>query len=344
MANRAPIWLPPSRQDRWPEGVPVEVAEGIHGVRLPLPFALDHVNVWLLEDGGGWLAIDTGIADDRTRTIWRQLFDQLMPARLTRLLCTHFHPDHMGLAGWLTAETGAPLLASRTEWLLGRMLALDDGEGFLTAIRAYDRRAGLPPALAEMRLRRGNAYRPRVVVPPAVYQRLEAGAHLVIGDHRFDVLIGRGHAPEMIGLFDPERPLLIAADQVLPTISPNISVWPIEPDADPLGEFLDTLGDFRRLPAETLVLPSHGRPFVGLQARIDELVRHHEMRLDQVVDACIEPRTAYDLIPLLFDRELDAHQFQFALGETVAHLNHMLGRGALSAGEASDGRLLHQRR
>lgn len=344
VANQSPTWVPPHpRQDRWPDGVPVEVAAGIHGVRLPLPFALDHVNVWLLEDGGGWLAIDTGIADDRTRTTWRRLLDDLAPARLTGLLCTHFHPDHMGLAGWLAAETGAPVLASRTEWLLGRMLALDDGEGFLAAIRAYDRRAGLAPALAEMRIRRGNAYRPRVIVPPATYRRLQAGDEVTAGEHRFEVLIGRGHAPEMICLFEPERRLLIAADQVLPAVSPNVSVWPIEPHADPLSEFLETLRSFRALPADTLVLPSHGRPFVGLHDRIDELSNHHRERLAQVLGACAEPRTAADLIPLLFERELDAHQLQFALGETVAHLNHLIAKGALAATEASHGRLLYQR-
>jgi glyoxylase-like metal-dependent hydrolase (beta-lactamase superfamily II) len=332
------------RADRWPDGVPVDVAAGILGVRLPLPFALDHVNVWLLADGAGWLAIDTGIADDPTRARWRGLLDRLSPGRLTRLLCTHFHPDHIGLAGWLAAETGVPLLASRTEWLLARMLALDDGEGFLAALQRYDRRAGLPPALAELRQRRGNAYRPRVVVPPATYQRLEAGMQLTVGEQRFEVLIGRGHAPEMICLFEPERRLLIAADQVLPTISPNVSVWPIEPLADPLSDFLATLEAFRVLPGDTLVLPSHGRPFVGLHARIDALIRHHAERLAQVESACAAPRTAHDLIPLLFERALDAHQLQFALGETVAHLNHLLAKGVLVAAEELDGRLLYQRR
>lgn len=298
--------------------------------------------MWLLEDDGGWFAIDTGIADERTRAIWSSRLEQLAPGRVTRLLCTHFHPDHMGLAGWLAAETGATLLASRTEWLFARMLALDDGEGFLSAIRAFDRRAGLSRDLAGMRLRRGNAYRPRVVVPPASYQRVAAGMTLAVGDYRFEVLMGRGHAPEMICLFEPERRILIAADQVLPQISPNISVWPTEPAADPLSEFLDTLAVFRALPADTLVLPSHGPPFTGLHQRIDELVQHHDERLARIRASCTHPRSAAELVPILFDRDLDAHQLQFALGETVAHLNRLLVGGALVANAEPDGCLLYR--
>ena len=324
------------------DAAPREVAPGIRGVRLALPFALDHVNLWLVDDRGGPTAIDAGLGDARSQARWRELL--AVEGAPSRLLVTHFHPDHMGLAGWLVAETGVPVWTTRTEWLMARMLALDTSAGFVAAGRASDVAAGLPDELIEQRARRGNAYRPKITEPPASYRRVREGEVLDIGGVAYDVLIGRGHAPEMICLFAAETGVLIAADQVLPRISPNVSVWGTEPLGDPLGEFLDSLGSFRRLPEDVLVLPSHGHPFHGLHARIDQLAGHHEERLARALEGCASPTPAALIMRTLFDRPLDQHQIGFAIGETLAHLNHLVHRGALEVEQDPRGRKLYRLR
>lgn len=307
-----------------------EVAPGLRGMRLPLPFALNHVNIWLLDDGPGITLIDAGLGDERTRVHWQALLQSDLKGRaIHRLIVTHFHPDHMGQAGWLAAATGAPLWMTRTEWLMGRMLALDTSEAFVEAGRVADLEAGLEQEIVLRRARRGNAYRPKVTEPPATYRRIVGGEVIRIDGSDHEVLIGRGHAPEMACLFCPERNLLIAADQVLSRISPNVSVSPLEPLGDPLGAFLSSLDGFRRLPPDVLVLPSHGHPFRGLHARIDQLIHHHEERLQRALAACRDPATAIQIMPHLFDRRLDEHQLGFAIGETLAHLNYLWHRGQL---------------
>ncbi len=323
---------------------PQEVAPGLLGLRLALPFALDHVNVWLLRDGAGWLVIDTGIADARTQARWQALREGfLLGQSIDRLLVTHFHPDHLGLAGWLCAEAGAQLLASRTEWLFGQSLTRDVSAGFVEAGRQFDRLAGLAEPTVAERAARGNLYRSRVVLPPPSYQRLQAGQTLMIDGDPWQVLIGRGHAPEMVCLYSGSRNLLIAADQILPRISPNVSVWGYEPDADPLSEFMASLAEFRRLPADCLTLPSHGQAFFGLHARIDQLREHHNQRLAECLDLCRVPATAVEVMGALFPRGLDSHQLTFALGETLAHLNCLMHQGRLAREIDAAGRWRFQR-
>ncbi|MDX1539893.1 MAG: MBL fold metallo-hydrolase [Geminicoccaceae bacterium] len=319
---------------------PREVAPGIRGVRLALPFALDHVNLWQVDDGDGCTLIDAGLADDRSRARWQELLAELAPP--SRLIVTHFHPDHMGLAGWLCGETGIPLWTTRTEWLMARMLGLDISPGFVEAGRASDLAAGLPDELIGQRARRGNAYRPKISEPPARYRRVVESEQIQIGGVDYQVMIGRGHAPEMICLYAAETGVLIAADQILPRISPNVSVWGSEPLADPLGDFLTSLQSFEHLPEDTLVLPSHGHPFYGLHARIDQLAGHHEERLARALELCSEPTTAATVMRDLFDRPLDQHQIGFAIGETLAHLNHLVARGHLTV-ERDGARNLYRR-
>jgi glyoxylase-like metal-dependent hydrolase (beta-lactamase superfamily II) len=311
------------------DGEPCELSPGLFGVRFALPFALDHVNIWLIAEDAGWTLIDAGLADQRTRERWQDLAGFMVGRPVNRLLATHFHPDHMGLAGWWCERSGAELWTSRTEWLQARALALDTSEGFVAVGRQFDHRAGLSPEQAEERAARGNLYRPRVSLPPASYRRVRDGDRLTIGGTAWEVIVGRGHAPEMISLFSAGQNLLIAADQVLPRISPNVSVWAGEPEADPLTDFLDSLARLRQLPDDCLVLPSHGGPFRGLHARIDQLVEHHEERLAATLEACARPATAVEVMPRLFDRKLDRHQLGFALGETLAHLNLLVARGAI---------------
>ena len=324
---------------------PRPLAPGLLGVRLALPFALDHVNIWLLEDGDAWTLVDTGVADERTRDRWRALLrDPLADRPVGRIVATHFHPDHLGLAGWLCDETGAELFASHTEWLNGRLLALDTSVGFVEAGCAFDRRAGLDEEVVAARAARGNLYRRRVSEPPPRFLRLRAGDRLRIAGREWQVLVGQGHAPEMICLFSAELNLLIAADQILPKISPVVGVWPAEPEANPLADFLATLERFRALPDDCLVLPSHGRPFRGLHVRIDQLVAHHAERLEATLAACARPVTVAEVMPQLFNRELDTHQLQFAVGESLAHLNYLLAKGRLRRSLDDDGRLRYLRR
>jgi len=322
-----------------PYDEPFEVAPGIFWLRLRLPLRLDHVNVWLIDEGAdGWTVIDTGFDTPETRTVWNAILAGPLAGRpLRRLIVTHYHPDHCGLAGRLCARTGAELWATRTEWLTARWLALDATEAFDDAYEAYDRAAGLPEAFVRQRRQAGNMYRKRAGPPPASYRRVVAGEEIRLGDRRFTVIIGEGHAPEMITMLSREGDLLIAADQILPRISPVVAVAPSAPDADPLTEFLDSLGRYEAIAGDCLVLPSHGRPFFGLPDRLAELRHHHAERLERALAACREPATLFEIMPALFDIEIVPGQLGFALGETYAHMNHLLRHGRVERWRGEDG-------
>lgn len=314
---------------------PVWIADDLLWLRLPLPFALNHVNLWLLRDGDGWLLIDTGIATDQLRQVWTQLLHDgdLADKPITRILATHFHPDHIGLAGWLCGRFGAPLLAARTEWQKARLLSLDDSDRLTATVSGFYRQAGVGPEALLNISERGNLYARRVSPIPRSFQRLQDGETLRIGGTDWRVITTPGHAPEMICLHSAERNILIAADHILPEISPNVSVWPDEPLADPLHEFRASLHKIRaQVPADCLVLPSHGRPFRGLHARIDWLDAHHDERLDATMNACRQPdATALQVMLTLFPRALDPHQWGFAMGEALAHLNYLIVEKRLTA-------------
>jgi glyoxylase-like metal-dependent hydrolase (beta-lactamase superfamily II) len=319
-------------------GTVIEVAAGIRWLRMPLPFALDHINLWVLDDGDAWCLIDTGVGNDDTKALWRGLFDGPLAGRTPkRLVCTHFHPDHMGLAGWLTQRFGIDLTATQGEWAFGRMLCLDVGEDYLDNQVDYYRRAGYTPDLLAGIRERGNGFRGRVVPIPPHYRRIADGDTLEIGGRAWRVIEGGGHAPEHACLYSAEAGVLISGDQVLPRISPIIGVWPQEPEAEPLSLFLAALGRLKALPADTLVLPSHGLPFRGLHARIAELEHHHAERLDRALAACETPVTALEVLRVLFRRELDPIQVGFATGETLAHLHHLMAEGKVRREARDDG-------
>lgn len=321
------------------------VAPGVLWIRLSLPFQLDHVNVWALDGGAaGWTLVDSGLGDRRTRATWESLLETALAGKpVERVVATHFHPDHIGAAGWLVERTGADFAASLTEWLLARVLWAGADPATETAVERFYRRSGLDAEPLAAVLGRRNAYAQGVPSIPATLTRLRAGDRLTVGAARWRVIGGGGHTAEPVCLHDAENGVLIAGDQILPRISPNVSVWPTEPDADPLADYLASLAAWTELPADTLVLPSHGLPFRGLHGRAAELAAHHAQRLDEILTFCAEPRTAAAVMRRLFDRPLDTHQTVFAVGEAIAHLNHLIRRGDLTRVAGADGIDLYRR-
>lgn len=337
------------RQDLFPcapaPGEAMGVADGVFWVRLPLPFKLDHVNVWLLENGDGWCIVDTGIDSAACRDQWQQVLARHGAGRpVKRLVVTHYHPDHVGLAGWLQAQTGAPLWMSQAEWLYARMLSCDVGADLARDMVAFYRRVGCDQRFLDYVAAMGPAYAPLISAVPTGFHRLHERDALTIGGRRWQLLVGRGHAPEHICLYAPDIGVLIVGDQVLPRISPNIGVYASEPEADPLADYLATLPQFRALPADTLVLPSHHMPFRGLHERVDELAAHHAARLDELRQVCGDgAHTGMALTRALFPRALDVHQTTFAVGETLAHLHLLMVRGEVRRMLPPDGVYLYCR-
>ncbi len=319
----------------------IEAAPGIFWLRLPLPFKLNHVNVYLIEDGDGFVLFDTGLDTIETRELWTALFaGPLKNKRLTAVLASHWHPDHMGLGGWLAEQQGVKLFASQSEYLDSLCLRLDprmlDSEPFRSFFRAH----GLEGEHTEIMLKRGLGYLRLVSPLPRTYRRVIAGETLEIGRRKFDVLTGGGHSPEQVMLYCASENVFLCADQVMAKITPNISVDAMDPDGDPLGIYLRSLNDLRRrIPEDALLLPGHNLPFVGLQTRIDELIAHHEARCEIILQACRgAPHSAADMVPLLFGRDIDdPHQLSFAFSESLAHANYLIRRGALDAVESERG-------
>lgn len=309
--------------DTLPEtGTACRVASGVHWLRMPLPFALDHINLWLLEDGEGFTAVDTGIAMDAVKQAWKSA---LAGRHLNRQIVTHFHPDHLGLAGWLAAEYGAPLWMTQGEYLTASVIAAGLAPFDIPSMVALFRRHGLNADRCAALEARGNAYRRGVPVIPASFHPLFAGDLLRIGAHEWEVIVGHGHAPEHASLHCAELGVLIAGDMLLPRISTNVSVYAAAPGLDTLRLYLDSLDRLTALPEDTLVLPSHGRPFRGIRARVAELHAHHDARCADLLAACAAgPRAAGDLLEVLFGRPIDdPHQTLFAMGEAIAHLNYL---------------------
>ena len=320
-------------------GETIEVAPGVHWLRMPLPAALDHINLWLIEDGEGWTIVDCGFAFDETKALWRQIFAGTMAGRpATRVMVTHFHPDHVGAAGWLCGEQGAGLWISRTEWLMHKLLMFDEGHNSSFQAEFY-RVNGLDAADADAMVARGNGYRKVSSEAPHDFHRLVEGELVEIGGNAWRVIVSTGHAPEHVSLYCEALGVMIAGDQILPRISPNVTLAGSQPEADPLDDFLTSIERFRALPEDTLVLPSHVVPFRGLHMRIDQLADHHRDRLDEILAALVRPMTAAEIVPVLFDsnRAFDLYQKGFAMGEALAHLAYLEKQGKLTRETGSDG-------
>jgi glyoxylase-like metal-dependent hydrolase (beta-lactamase superfamily II) len=295
---------------------------------MPLPFMLNHINLWLLEDGDGWTLVDTGIGSEAVMAIWEELLAGPLAGRpIKRIIVTHFHPDHIGLAGWLARRFQAPVLMTRREFEQATWLRNASGASRSEGQRSFFAAHGLDGEAVEELASGDNVYRARVPELPTEYQRLSHGDQLTIGGRRWQAIVGRGHSPEHLCLYCPELALLIAGDQVLPRISPNISVSFLNPDANPLAEYLDSLEAFKALPPSVRVLPAHGLVFEGLHQRLSELQAHHEERLSRLLEACGQPQSGADVLTVMFDRSFGPHELFFAMGESVAHLHHLFASG-----------------
>ncbi len=319
-------------------GEAISVAPGVLWIRMSLPFALDHINLWLLEDSEstsegtrhGWTAVDCGVTNDGTQAAWEQLFiDVLKNLPILRVVVTHMHPDHMGLAHWLCAKFKAPLWMSATEYqsaLLGSTGTSDFGGP--STQRFFADHGWRDPADQAQVNERIAYYGDMVPSVPRSYHRLFEGTTLTIGGQSWRCISGWGHSPEHMALFCDATHTLISGDMVLPKISTNVSVSAQEPESNSLALFLASLKKFDSLPEDTLVLPSHGRPFRGLHKRTAQLHEHHADRLQEVLAACSQkPGSAFDMLPVLFKRPLNFHQTTFAMGESVAHLHTLWYEG-----------------
>ena len=329
-----PWTAPPS------EGEITEVAEGVLWLRLPLPMALDHVNVYALDDGDSWSIVDTGIHSNRSIALWEGLLSGPLKGKpVARVILTHHHPDHVGMAGWFMARFGAELVATRTSWLMARMLILDEEERPTEEALAFWRSAGMDHAIYEARKsQRPYNFADTCHALPVGYRRVKQDDILRAAGREWNVHIGNGHAPEHMTLWSRSDDLVLAGDQVVSSISPNIGVYPTEPDADPLRDWLESCERLRGLARPShLVLSGHKLPFRGLGFRLTQLIENHHSALDRLEAHLVEPRRASECFAPLFKRGIDQGIYGLALVETVAHLNHLHQAGRATRTLGADG-------
>ncbi|MDZ4762354.1 MAG: MBL fold metallo-hydrolase [Alphaproteobacteria bacterium] len=325
-------------------GTSFEVAPGVRWVRMPLPFSLKWINLWLLNDGEGWTLVDTGIQTSETKAHWRTIFATGLEGRpVRRVICTHMHPDHVGLAGWITRKFECDLWMTRLEYITCRVLVADTGREAPEAGVKFYRAAGWAQEDLDRYVDRFGGFGKAVSPLPDAFHRLEDGLDIEIGGRVWKVITGCGHSPDHACLWAPDLNVFISGDQILPRISSNVSVFPTEPDADPLSDWLRSCRKLKAaIPSDVLVLPAHNEPFLGAHRRLDALLDGHELGMRRILSRLDEPRRAVDLFTAMFARTIDRETLGMATGETVAHLNCLKGRGLITSG-LQDGTLLYRR-
>ncbi len=319
-------------------GETIEVAPGVHWLRMPLPFSLKWINLWLIDDGPkGWTIVDTGMPMEETKAAWRKIFaDKLNGRPVWRVIVTHMHPDHIGNAGWLTRKfPDAQFWISRLEYLTCRLLVADTGGEVPQMATGFYAGAGWTEAQIDAYRARFGGFGRAVSQLPDSYYRLEDGDGLEMAGQDWQIVVGNGHSPEHACLLCPALNLVISGDQLLPRISSNVSVFPTEPAADPLKDWLESCVKLKAaLPADVLVLPAHNEPFTGAHERLDHLIRGHEIALKRLAQRLAqEPRRAVDVFPSIFGRKIDDEVLSMATGEAIAHINCLIARGQ-AIGEA----------
>jgi glyoxylase-like metal-dependent hydrolase (beta-lactamase superfamily II) len=325
-------------------GATLEVAPGVRWLRMPLPFQLDHINLWLLEDEGGWTIVDTGIGNAGTRELWEKVFASLSKDfGLKRVVLTHYHPDHAGNAAWLCERFGVELWMTQGEYLTAHAVRVATAGYTSGAVLEVFRRNGLDEQRRAAMSGGGNRYAKLVPDFPHSYRRVLDGERIRIDGRDWRAIVGYGHAPEHMSLYCEKLNVLIAGDMLLSTISTNVSVWSVDPEGDPLRLFLDSIERYRELPADVLVLPSHGKPFRGAHDRVGQLEKHHQDRFSELLGSLDQPKSAADLLGVLFRRPLDAHQTFFAMGEAIAHLHYLYYAGQARRAVGSDGVMRYAR-
>ncbi|MEW5687083.1 MAG: MBL fold metallo-hydrolase [Pseudomonadota bacterium] len=310
-------------------GEAVDIAPGVKWLRMPLGGSLAWINVWAIAEEGGWAIVDTGISGVETRNAWRAaLAGPLEGKPVTRVFVTHMHPDHIGMSGYLTRKFDARLWITRLEFVTCRSLAAETGREAPADATAFFKATGWDEeALETYRARFGGFGRGLYALPDS-FRRIVDGERIRIGAHDWEVVVGSGHSPEHGSLWCPDLRLMISGDQVLPKISSNVSVFPTEPEGDPLTDWMTSLTAIKgRVPDDTLVLPAHNEPFFGLHARIDHLVGGHERGLERLHKLLAEPKRVVDVFHVLFRRKIDQGLLGLATGESLAHLNCLIARG-----------------
>lgn len=320
-------------------GEAIEIAPGVLWMRMPLGGPLKFINVWALKDGDGWAVVDTGMRLQATGAAWRRIFAEVFGgAPVTRVLVTHMHPDHVGMAGWICREFGCRLWMSRLEYLTCRVLAADTGREAPEEGLTFYRAAGWDASGLDSYQARFGGFGEHMHPLPDGYRRISDGEEIVIGDHIWRVVVGSGHSPEHACLHCESLDLMISGDQVLPRISSNVSVFPTEPEGDPLTDWLTSLAAIKaRVGDHTLILPAHNDPFFGLHARLDQLITGHERSLSRLLKRLAEPKRAVDVFGVLFSRPITSELLGMATGEAVAHLNCLLERGLAVRETDADG-------
>ncbi|WP_299830335.1 MBL fold metallo-hydrolase [uncultured Roseobacter sp.] len=329
------------------EGEAIEVAEGVLWMRLPLPMKLDHVNVYALDDGDSWTVIDTGFASKRSKAIWERLMAGPLGGKpIGRVVVTHHHPDHIGLAGWLQSDHGAELITTRTAWLMARMLTLDEQPVPSSETLTFYRDAGMAPDILEQRASERPFNFADIVAPlPLGYSRIQQGDQIRMGGRMWDIHIGNGHAPEHATFWSRDDNLVLAGDQILPSISPNIGVYATEPMADPIADWLEAcerLAGFAR--ADHLVLGGHKLPFTGLPMRMRQLIDNHHGALKRLLEYLDTPKSAGECFAPLFKRKIGPAEYGLALVEAVAHLSHLYQDGLATRSRGADDAWIYQRK
>ncbi|MEP4247865.1 MBL fold metallo-hydrolase [Tateyamaria sp.] len=347
MTDGAPVGLRYPWETPPEQGRSIEVAPGVLWMRLPLPMKLDHVNIYALDDGDGWTVIDTGFASNKTRGIWRDLMGGPLAGKpVTRVVVTHHHPDHVGLAGWFQTEFGAELITTRTAWLFARMLTLDVQDTPVTETLEFWRSAGMDAEVFEQRAVERPFNFGDVVAPmPLGFTRIQQGQSIKMGGRTWDIHMGNGHAPEHATFWSRDDNLVISGDQILSSISPNIGVYATEPMADPIGEWLEACERLKLLTRDDhLVLGGHKLPFTGLPTRMRQLIDNHHGALARLSAYLDTPKSAAECFAPLFKRKIGPGEYGLALVEAVAHLSHLYQDGSATRHRRDDGAWVYQRK